>query len=100
PAHGAAPCPGAAADAPLSARYGVPAGFVQGGIVNTSVGTYQVATGFGRGCFADVILGDHCTFNGPRWFQGANETKANPNSGNVAGTGDATDNNNAGELPG
>ena len=42
----------------------------------------------------------NCTYNGPRWFSGDNETKADPNAGNVAGSGDATDNNNAGELPG
>ena len=43
------------------------------------------------------------TYNGPRWFQGANETKANPNAGNAV---DANTDpipavpNNAGELPG
>jgi hypothetical protein len=46
------------------------------------------------------MFGGNCTYNGPRWFQGANETKANPAAGNVAGTGAATDFNNAGELPG
>jgi hypothetical protein len=95
-----APVPFAAADNQLAARYGVPAGFVQSGLVNASLTGYEGATGWGRGCFVDGTIGDECQFNGPRWFQGDNETKANPNSGNVAGSGDATDNNNAGELPG
>jgi hypothetical protein len=96
------PVPAATADATLSARFGVPAGYVQSGQVTQAIDGYQTYVAYGRGCFADVLFGDasDCQFNGPRWFQGPNETKANPNSGNVAGTGDATDNNNAGELPG
>jgi len=94
------PFPGATADATLAARFGVPAGYVQSGQITQAIDAYQVYVAYGRGCFADVLFGDNCQFNGPRWFQGPNETKANPNSGNVAGTGDATDNNNAGELPG
>jgi hypothetical protein len=80
----------------------VPPGYVQSGQVTQAVTGYQVHNAFGRGCFADVLFGDasDCQFNGPRWFQGDNETKDNPNSGNVAGTENATDNNNAGELPG
>ena len=94
------PFPAATADASLSARYGVPAGFVQSGQLTQSITGYQAHNAFGRGCFADVLFGSNCQFNGPRWFQGDNETKADPNAGNVAGTGDATTNNNAGELPG
>jgi hypothetical protein len=94
--------PAATADATLSAKYGVPAGFVASGQVTQGLISYLEHTGFGRGCFADVQFGDasDCAYNGPRWFEGDNETKADPNAGNVAGSGDATDNNNAGELPG
>ena len=47
------------------------------------------------------MFGANCNYNGPRWFSGANETKADPNAGNLnSATGGATDNNNAGELPG
>jgi hypothetical protein len=94
------PFPGATANDALAAKFGVPAGFVQSGIIHNNTPGYEVLGGWGRGCFVAGILGDNCQFNGPRWFQGPNETKADPNAGNVAGTGDATDNNNAGELPG
>jgi hypothetical protein len=96
------PFPAATADAALSARYGVPAGYVQSGQVTQAIDGYQTYVAYGRGCFIDVLFSEtsDCQFNGPRWFQGDNETKDNPNSGNVAGSGDAADNNNAGELPG
>ncbi len=94
------PFPAATADPTLSARYGIPPGYVQSGIANLTIPSYQPASGWGRGCQVDGLFGDNCTYNGPRWFSGANETKADPNAGNVAGTSDATDNNNAGELPG
>jgi hypothetical protein len=94
------PVQAATADPDLLAKFGVPAGFVQNGQITQGLVGYQFATGFGRGCFVDALLGDNCTYNGPRWFSGPNETKADPNAGNVAGTGDAADNNNAGELPG
>jgi hypothetical protein len=100
---GSPPFPGAEADASLSARFGVPAGFIQNAQINQELAAYQYMTGYGRGCFVDANatkFGTNCAYNGPRWFQGDNETKADPNAGNVAGSGDATDNNNAGELPG
>jgi hypothetical protein len=81
---------------------GVPAGFVQTGQITQGLVAYQRHTAFGRGCHIDHLFGNaaDCTYNGPRWFQGANETKIDPNAGNVGGTANATDNNNAGELPG
>jgi hypothetical protein len=94
------PVPAATADPALSAQFGVPAGFVQNGQITQGLVAYQRHTAFGRGCHGDDLFGGNCTYNGPRWFSGPNETKADPNAGNVAGTGDATDNNNAGELPG
>jgi hypothetical protein len=97
------PFPGATAEPSLAARYGVPAGFVQNAQLTQGLTAYQYHTGYGRGCFVDATatkFGTDCAYNGPRWFEGDNETKADPNAGNVAGTGDATDNNNAGELPG
>ncbi len=96
------PAPAATSDPTLAARFGVPAGFVQNGQVTQGIESYQSHVAYGRGCQIDALWGDahDCTYNGPRWFSGPNETKADPNAGNVAGTGDAADNNNAGELPG
>jgi hypothetical protein len=92
--------PAATADSEQSARFGVPPGFVQNGQIFQEIPVYQRTLAVGRGCHIEGILGDNCTYNGPRWFSGPNETKADPNAGNVAGTGNATDNDNAGELPG
>jgi hypothetical protein len=100
PGGPSAPFPGALSDPTLAAKFGVPAGYIQNGTVTQHITGYQFHNAFGRGCQVDGLMGDACTYNGPRWFQGDNETKADPNAGNVAGTGDATDNNNAGELPG
>ena len=94
------PFPAATADATLLGKYGVPAGYVQSGQITQALDGYQVQTAWGRGCWVDALFGGDCQFNGPRWFVGDNETKADPNSGNAAGTGAATNNNNAGELPG
>ncbi len=94
------PFPAATADAALSARFGIPPGYVQSGQVSQGLPVYQRVNAFGRGCHIEGFFGDGCTYNGPRWFSGDNETKADPNAGNVAGTGGAEDNNNAGELPG
>ncbi|HET6578213.1 MAG TPA: hypothetical protein VFG66_07820 [Gemmatimonadales bacterium] len=94
------PFPAATIDAGLSARYDVPAGYVQSGQLTQAIDGYQAQSAWGRGCFVDALFGGDCQFNGPRWFVGDNETKADPNAGNVAGSGNATDNNNAGELPG
>jgi hypothetical protein len=91
--------PAATADAALSAKYGLPPGFVASGQVTQGIANYQQQNGFGRGCGPDDLFGGNCTYNGPRWFQGDNETKADPNAGND-GSGAAADNNNAGELPG
>jgi hypothetical protein len=93
------PFPGATADPVLSARYDIPPGFVQSAQMSQGIVGYQAHTGFGRGCHIDQLFGAGCTYNGPRWFQGPNETKADPNAGNL-GDEAATDNNNAGELPG
>jgi hypothetical protein len=100
PTAQSSPFPAATADPALSARFGIPPGYVQSGSVTTGVASYQPNVSWGRGCHVDALFGDNCTYNGPRWFAGENETKADPNAGNVAGSADATDNNNAGELPG
>jgi hypothetical protein len=97
------PFPAATVNPELASRFDVPADFVQNGQINAKLPVYQRVNAQGRGCHIELageMFGGNCTYNGPRWFSGSNETKANPNSGNVAGTGDATDNNNAGELPG
>jgi hypothetical protein len=91
-----------AVDPQLAAQFGVAPNYIQYALVTQHITAYQVHNAFGRGCFVDVIFGaaSNCTYNGPRWFVGANETKTDPNGGNVPGTGAATDLNNAGELPG
>ena len=94
------PVEAATAEATLAAKFGIPAGFVQNGQITQGLVGYQFVAAHGRGCYIDDLFGGNCTYNGPRWFSGGNETKADPNGGNVAGTGDAKDNNNAGELPG
>ncbi|HEY7479394.1 MAG TPA: T9SS type A sorting domain-containing protein [Gemmatimonadales bacterium] len=95
------PFPAAEADPALSARFGIPPGFIQSGTVTLGLASYQTASGWGRGCVIDALFGANCNYNGPRWFAGDNETKADPNAGNVnSPTGGAADNNNAGELPG
>jgi hypothetical protein len=95
------PFAAATADPELLARFGVPAGFVQFGQITQSLPAYQRILAWGRGCHsADALFDPNCSYNGPRWFQGANETKADPAAGNVAGSADASNNNNAGELPG
>jgi hypothetical protein len=96
------PAPAGTTDPELSSRFGVPAGFVQLGQVDQGITGYQAHNAFGRGCFIDLLFGEdaNCAYNGPRWFSGPNETKADPNFGNVGGSQDATDANNAGELPG
>jgi hypothetical protein len=96
------PFPAALTDPSLVSRFGIPAGYIQNGVVTQSITGYQVHNAFGRGCHLDHLFGAeaNCVYNGPRWFQGDNETKADPNAGNVAGSSDAADNNNAGELPG
>jgi hypothetical protein len=98
------PFPAALANDELAARYGIPAGFRQSAEVSHGLVGYTATNAFGRGAVDGSITpaagttGVH--YNGPRWFQGGNETKAHPNAGNVAGTENATDFNNAGELPG
>jgi hypothetical protein len=101
PASGlSVPFQAATADPELLSRFGVPAGFVQFGQITQQLPVYQRMNAFGRGCHIDLLFDPNCSYNGPRWFQGPNETKADPNAGNVGGTADATNNNNAGELPG
>jgi hypothetical protein len=88
----------------LAARFGIPPGFRQSGEVAHGLVGYTATNAFGRGAVDGSIspapgtTGTH--YNGPRWFQGSSETRAHPNAGNVAGTENATDFNNAGELPG
>jgi hypothetical protein len=94
------PFQAATADPELLARFGVPAGFVQFGQITQQIAVYQKTQAWGRGCHIDLLYDPNCDYNGPRWFQGPNETKADPAAGNVAGSGDAANNNNAGELPG
>jgi hypothetical protein len=88
-------------DPALAARYGLNQTFVQSGQLNQGLVGYEATNGFGRGCFIDATIGTKCGLNGPRWFSGANETRADPNSGNdLAGGATPSSVNNAGELPG
>jgi hypothetical protein len=104
----------------LAAAYGGGDGFraATGNISVTMPGNY-FTTVYGRGC-VNSATGAYpqfgpttrsCSYNGPRWFAGDNETKDHPNAGNYASFngGAAATNaanaydlelNNAGELPG
>jgi hypothetical protein len=98
------PFPAARVDDALASRYGLPPGFQQSAEVRHGLVGYTATNAFGRGAVDGSIspaagtTGVH--YNGPRWFQGSNETRADPNAANVASTENATDFNNAGELPG
>jgi hypothetical protein len=102
------PFPAAKVDPARTAIYGFDTTLVQSGQMTQGIVAYQFHGAWGRGCFVDASSvffsppagTSGCAYNGPRWFQGDNETKSDPNAGNVAGTGAATDLNNAGELPG
>jgi hypothetical protein len=98
---GSPPFPATTVDPTLAAKYGLTQTFVQSGQLNQGLAGYEVTNGFGRGCFIDQTLGDNCGLNGPRWFSGPNETRADPNLGNdLAGGAAPSSVNNAGELPG
>jgi hypothetical protein len=98
------PFSAALADPALAARYGMPAGYRQSADLGHGLVGYTATNAYGRGAVdgsnvpAAGTTGTH--YNGPRWFQGLNETRADPNAGNVAGTENATEFNNAGQLPG
>jgi hypothetical protein len=102
------PFPAAKVDPARTAIYGFDTTLVQSGQMTQGIVAYQFHNAWGRGCFIDAGTNfftplpgtTGCAYNGPRWFQGDNETKSDPNAGNVAGTEAATNLNNAGELPG
>lgn len=98
-----------AIDPALAATYGGGAGYkIPGAWALTVPGQYY--TGIqGRACAnsqgGNTSRANQCWYNGPRWFVGANETKANPNvAAPVVNAGTAAvanaNFNNAGELPG
>jgi hypothetical protein len=105
---GASPAfPATQADAALAAKYGGTGAPVINAQVNFSVTNYQQSIGQDRGCadgsFAPAAGTTGCFYNGARWFDGANETTANPNAGastDGSGTVPGTNLNNAGALTG
>jgi len=97
-----APAPFTVADSALSANYGIPKGLRVSGQVNVTLPSYQPIIAWGRGCGDGAITvpaGSTCLYNNPRWFDGANETEANPAAGNLGSDG-VTNFNNAGKLAG
>ncbi len=109
------PFAAAFADPALAARFGAtPGATVVPGQVTTAMTNYQQVVGQGRGCSEGGLVvpatgTTGCSYNGPRWFAGANETRDHPNAGmstDFSGTvpvvppAVAPDLNNAGELPG
>jgi hypothetical protein len=96
------PFPAGSVDPQLASQLGVSADYVQYAQVTQGITGYQVMTGYGRGCFGDQIFSDAlaCPYNGPRWYEGDNETAADPNGGNALGTSAPTSLNNAGALTG
>jgi hypothetical protein len=96
------------ADPALAAKFGGSGAPTISAQVNFSQVNYQLLAGQGRGCLADQTLpvatgAKGCNYNGPRWFDGANETTPNPNFGEGT-TGDGvvpgTNLNNAGAVAG
>ena len=99
--------PALAADPSLAARYNAPAGSY--GIGGSFTAQFPAGYYIGpraRGCVnhaAGFPSATACSNNDVRWFEGANETKADPNASNPDrfNTGlSRLDFNNAGELPG
>jgi len=91
------PFPAIHVDSVQASLLGVSPSFLAPAQVTQSLEAYQVTLSQGRGCLdggVSIPAGYSCVQWGPRWFQGANESTANPN----AGTG--TPNANAGALPG
>lgn len=79
---------GGGADPDLATPFGGGEGFVaaSGTLVHTMPGSYYT-TIYGRGCVNGATgfgAGRLCSYNGPRWFSGENETKDHPNAGNYA----------------
>jgi hypothetical protein len=99
-----APFPAALADDQLAARFGVPPGFQQSGQLTHGIVAYQLHSGYGRGCVDGAVpipVDADCAYNGPRWFDGAAETAADPTAGNDPTLGSAPPSfNNAGTLTG
>src|SRR5690606_17060343 len=99
--------PALVADPAQAAKYGAPAGEygISGSYTIRYPGLYYIGTR-SRGCLnaaAGSASAGSCSYNGPRWFAGDNETKDHPNSSNPGrwNTGlSREDFNNAGELPG
>jgi hypothetical protein len=75
--------------------------------VNFAIPNYQAMVSQVRGCGDGTITPaagtTGCSYNGPRWFDGDNETKENPNFGmgtDLTGVVPGTDLNNGGALTG
>jgi hypothetical protein len=100
------PFPAATSDAALAARFGASSAALVSGQASMTLSGYEGAGGQTRGCLDGTIPkakggATDCSYQGARWFVGDNETKADPNGGNldvdVGGT--PADFNNAGALP-
>ena len=91
------PFPAVHVNATQAGLLGVSPNFLAPAEVTQGLTSYQITNSEGRGCLdggVTVPAGYSCVQWGPRWFQGANESTANPNAGTgTAGT-------NAGSLPG
>ena len=96
-----------APNGPLAARYGGDATYKIPGAFSITTGAGAYWTGIaGRGC-ANASTGfrsGQCYYNGPRWFNGDQETKVNPTTVSPAvqltGATTAASYGNAGELTG
>lgn len=94
------------ADADLATAYGGGAGYGIGGSYALRWPGAYYNTIQSRGCIngsTGFRSGRQCSYNGPRWFEGDNETADNPNSNNPANfnTGQVpTAFSNSGALPG
>ncbi|NNG17868.1 MAG: hypothetical protein HKM89_15440, partial [Gemmatimonadales bacterium] len=104
------PFDGAAIDPGLASRYGGDANYHQQARVSMSTPGYYLMSGTGRSSslnFNDGVpneaLWDGSFYDGPRWYDGANESFPNPTGGNCAPNCDMTvtgNFNNGGSLAG
>jgi hypothetical protein len=83
---GSGPLAVAPVDPGLAAKAGVDPNLKSSIQFTSSLDAYQVTNSQGRGCADGAVSppasAPGCQFYGPRWFDGANESTANPNAGN------------------
>jgi hypothetical protein len=83
---------GGAIDGNRASRYGGSTAYHLAGAYDLTYAGFYYTLGHGRGCVnqASGYTANKCSYNGARWFDGANESFPHPNRGNGANTTAAT----------